>query len=181
MPGTSSINKLHQELESEQVTLYLPSLLPIKFQSLTWFNDLKKIELDLRKGEAADAIDELRMSLQRKEILQAGRAEMATGNDSITCAQASIDRAHRHVLFQKDQYMNARSSMLHLGETFSVINKAFPTIQPIDLVTKSLTGFKKLGDGRNSNSWIWTHGVRGILSEQEEFNYIEDGMVTVLV
>jgi len=140
----------------EMDLLYLPSQVPGSLTICPWYEQLATIERELRQGQAADILDNLRDAMQLQELLLVGKAKAAAGNKSITRAQGYINRAATHVSHFADAYRSCRQAMVRLG--MKEDDSAFPVLNASDLRLKAVTGWKATGEGKITNSWIWTHG-----------------------
>ena len=159
MPDIISIATSQTGPFPEMDALYLPSQVPIEYQSCPWYPSLAKIELELSKGQAADALDNLRDALQLEELLLVGKAKAASGNMSVTRAQGYVNRASAHVQHFKGAYDACRLSMIKLG--LKDDDAVFPKLTAGDIRVKAVTGWKATGEGKVTDSWIWTHGIQG--------------------
>ena len=104
MPGIINIAASQTGPFPEMDVLYLPSQVPDEYQMCPWYSSLAKMELELRKGQAADTLDNLRDALQLEELLLVGKAKGASGNKSVTRAQGYVNRASAHVHHFKGTY-----------------------------------------------------------------------------
>ena len=143
----------------EHDILVLPSHLPPSFLENTvpsWYQELKDIELELRKGQANDALQNIRNALVVKDALYVGRRKHSNSNKSNTRAQAWINGWEMRSKLHAALYRNARSSMLSLG--FSQTDPTYQILSDSDIRMKSVSGPKNKGDGRITDSWIWSAG-----------------------
>ena len=141
----------------EMDILFLPSQLSAEFENCAWFKTLAQIERELRQGQAADALDGLREALQLEELLVVGKARAATGNKSKTRAQGYVDRSSVHAHHFKDVYNSCRDAMIRLGMRDD--DPSFPKLTAADIFIKAMTGWKATGEGKVTDSWIWSHGT----------------------
>ena len=139
----------------EMDTLFLPLQLPAEFEKYTWYKQLAHIERGLCQGQAADALEGLRESLQLQELLLVGKSKGAAGNKSNTRAQGYVNRSSAHVHHFKDAYNSCRAAMIRLGMKDD--DSLFPKLTATDTRIKTLTGWKATGEGKTTDSWIWTH------------------------
>jgi len=139
--------------------IYLPlaSQVPTTLSACPWYKELATIERELRQGQAADILSNLRDALQLKELLLVGKAKGASGNKSQTRAQGYINKSTAHVNHFAKAYNSCRQAMVQLGMKDD--DPSFPRLKATDIYIKAVTGWKATGEGKVTNSWIWTHGL----------------------
>jgi len=152
--------------EPEFDILYLPSQLPDQYKLCTWFPLLAAIEKELRQGDAADTLDKLREALQLEELLLVGKTKLAVGNKSVTRSLNYVHKASGRASLYRDQYNRCREAMIILG--MKPDDPGFPEVKDSDIRLKVLTGWKATGDGKRTDSWIWTHGAIGNLEDWQD-------------
>lgn len=157
----------------EDDRLRLPSDIPTARRDTQWYKQLSGFEMDLRKGQADDALSNLRLALKYKDSLEKGRRRVAYGNRNSTRAAVLIRRVQDLVLHRAETYRRARKAMIALG--MSPTDTKFPELQDAHITLKVIAGAKELGDGKYTGSWIWAKGPRGILSDAEEDEWEEEG------
>lgn len=171
MPDALSLASKSMPVEREQ--LFLPSALPPALRNQTWFARMAKFEMELRKGQADDALANLRLALKYKDSLNRGRRKVAYGNKNSTRANVLLRRVADLVQSRADSYRRARASMIRLG--LSAEDMSYPGLLPKDVVLKRVYTDKELGEGTYTGSWIWNNGPRGVLSDAEEDEWEEEG------
>lgn len=157
----------------EEERLFLPSGVRRGLRKAAWFDALSTFERELRKGQADDALSNLRLALKYKDSLLKGRRRVAYGNKNSTRAAVLLRRVEDLVQHRANTYRRARDAMIALG--LSTNDTSFPVLDPTDVVLKVVYGGKELGSGVYTGSWIWTDGPRGILSDAEEDEWEEEG------
>lgn len=164
-------------VESEQ--LFLPSALSERRRATPWFPQLAKYEMALRKGQADDALSNLRLALKYKDSLDRGRRRVAYGNRNSTRATVLIRRVADLVQSRAATYRHARETMISLG--MSAVDPGYPVLNPGDVFLKRVFTDKDLGEGKFTGSWIWDNGPRGVLSDAEEDEWEEEGMLLFIL
>lgn len=158
----------------EEERLLLPSSLGPSRRDFPWYTSLSNFERDLRKGQATDALTNLRLSLKYKDSLRTERKQVAYGNRNRTRASVLLERVADLVDHRADTYRRARDALVELG--MAATDKEFPVLDPKDVVLKMVYSPKGLGTGKYTGSWIWEEGPRGVLSDAEEDEWEEEGM-----
>ena len=171
MPDIIKHTSEAQNVEDE--ILLLPSELKPSQREFHWFDTLAQFEREIRKGQATDALSNLRLSLRYKDSLRKERKQIAYGNRNRTRASVLLERVAVLIDKRADTYRRARDALLALG--MSVDDTEFPHLAP-EHVTLTLTySPKELGSGTYTGSWIWEEGPRGVLSDEEEDKWEEEG------
>lgn len=141
----------------ESELLYMPSQLPEELRQLEWFKQLSEIELELRKGSAYDAINNLRVALRYRASVQS-RQRKAQSQTTSTRAAAVLNSAHLLVDRRSAWYRRVRDAMLSLG--LEPTDQTFRPLLQEDVSLKNPFTYKERGDGRKLETWIWTMGQR---------------------
>lgn len=162
-----------ESIRPEVEHLFLPSALPSALRKKAWFARMARFEMELRKGQADDALANLRLALKYRDSLNRGRRKVAYGNKNGTRAAVLLRRVADLVQSRADTYRRARVAMIKLG--MAEEDSSYPVLLPEDVVLKMVYNDKKLGEGKYTGSWIWNNGPRGILSDAEEDEWEEEG------
>lgn len=158
----------------ESENLFLPSALSPRRRSPTWFVRMAKYETELRKGEADDALGNLRLALKYKDSLARGRRRIAYGNKNGTRAAVLLRRVADLVQSRAATYRRARDALIELG--LSPLDTGYPVLEQKHVILKRVFTDKDLGEGQYTGSWIWSNGPRGVLSDAEEDEWEEEGV-----
>ena len=113
------------------------------------------MELSIRKGEAFNAICEVRSLVTHLAALYQQRRVHIKGVQNMTRAMGIINTGSRHRNEAVEDYNHARRSILSLDPT---LDKQFPKLSYAHLKLKSIEKGVYLGTGREQDSWIWTFG-----------------------
>lgn len=154
--------------------LLLPSSIPSHLREKDWFDRVAQYEIELRRGQADDALSNLRLALRYKDSLDRGRRNVAYGNRNSTRAAVLLRRVADLVQSRADTYRLARDAMIGLG--MSAEDKSYPVLLPGDVHLKRVFSDKELGEGQYTGSWIWNNGPRGVLTDAEEDEWEEEGV-----
>ncbi|KAK1215180.1 hypothetical protein PQX77_022217 [Marasmius sp. AFHP31] len=126
------------------------------FSAAIRLGECGSIELQLRKGQANDAIENLCEVLIHGMLLTNTKNRHAQGVNQTTRAMKYIQRAMSKKGLWSGTYSHARRCILRLeGRTE---NADFPELRPRDMYTKNAVQSIGLGDGSITDSWIWTYG-----------------------
>lgn len=162
----------------EDEILLLPSGLPLDRRNTSWFNQLLTFEMELRKGQAEDALSSLRLTLKYKDNMNNGRRRIAYGQSNGTRTATLLRRAADLIKETANNYRRARDAMLALG--MSSTDTSYPELLDKHVTIIVAAKPKQLGTGKYTGSWIWGNGPRGVLSDKEEDEWEEEGTVCPL-
>ncbi|KLO12124.1 hypothetical protein SCHPADRAFT_941460 [Schizopora paradoxa] len=157
----------------EDEHLFLPSALSQKRRETQWYAQLSAFETSLRKGQADDALINLRLALRYKDSLNRGRRRVAYGNRNSTRAAVLIRRVADLVNTRAAAYRHARRALISLGVPAN--DPSYPELKKEDIRLKRVFAAKELGEGKFTGSWIWANGPRGVLSDAEDDGWEEEG------
>ncbi|KLO04261.1 hypothetical protein SCHPADRAFT_840849 [Schizopora paradoxa] len=160
----------------EDERLFLPSHIPSSHRNTDWFDDLARFERELRRGQAEDALSNLRLALKYKDSLLNKRRQVAYGNRNRTRASLLLGRVGDLVRHRAAIYRRAREALISLGMEEN--DTQFPVLDQKDVRLKIVYGEKELGSGKYTGSWIWGEGPRGTLSDYEEDVWEEEGTIS---
>jgi hypothetical protein len=144
----------------ENLQLLLPSSLGKQLCNDYELLDLAQHELELRIGQANDALQELRVDLAHKAYLY--RTKVREANNQTTKLR-SLDHVHvieESVKAHAAVYKLARKAMVQLGASQSVLNK-YQDLCAADLKVKTHVHDPSIHGQRNSHlAWFWTIDVQ---------------------
>ncbi|KAI0054763.1 hypothetical protein BV25DRAFT_1816572 [Artomyces pyxidatus] len=141
--------------EIDEIVIDLPTSRGPKTRAHAILKEAIQIELELRKGEANDALDDVRTQIitnygwkRQKKTTVKGVARGTKANRAIRLKQQAIDRAaHR--------YRRARHCLIQLGIEKKDL-EAYRTLARKDLVAFNVfQSSDQLGDSKKEASWIW--------------------------
>jgi hypothetical protein len=145
------------EIPAEDMGLWMPSSVPSDRAAFFGLAALRAEELELRKGQATDCLEKLRLALGRKAIIYRQHFRSAdsvwTGTRSKQEAQLCRLKIEKYVRC----YQRARSAMRRLGiGPDPLLNGAYQDILPEQLsVDKEVTEENRFGQGSDRLAWFW--------------------------
>jgi hypothetical protein len=140
----------------EVVVLPLPSNI-ISAELRPPLNSLRSVERELRKGQANDALEGLRVGLANKSLLLLTDVNQSSSTKQSTRAWASVRNAQSQILSHAGCYQRAWQALKCIGtpEDLSVYQK----LDKKDLViVKDITMAKRFGQGSDTLAWFWRIG-----------------------
>ena len=115
------------------------------------------IELELRKGEAYDALREVRASISHVAALVDKKRVHVRGTKNTTRAVSVIHTATEHRDLVAEEYNLARRAIISLDESYET---DFRVITPTNLTVKPINSATAFNSGKNTDAWVWTVGIR---------------------
>ena len=166
--------------EPERQRLPLPSVLGKGACSDAQLHDLLWKELELRQGQANEALAGVRMAVGEKSFYFRKKLRQARGNAQVTRSWDAIHTTTRKLMHQRWKYSRARKAMIALGADKALLDK-YQVLQMDDLkVNTAITQPNAYGQRKMTLPWIWT--VAGGLSKDEDNSEImEDCKFPVLL
>lgn len=147
-----------QTVPPELVVLPLPSNL----NSVTdqqGLESLISVERELRKWQANDALEGLRIGLANKSLLLLTDVNQSTSTKQSTRAWASVRNAQSQILVHARTYHRAWLALKTVGTPEDLLN--YQKLEEKDLVVvKDITSAKRYGQGSDSLAWFWRIGPR---------------------
>jgi hypothetical protein len=140
----------------ETVILPLPSNI-ISGQLGPSFQSLRSIERELRRGQANDALEGVRIGLANKSLLLLTDVNKSTSTKQSTRAWASVRNAQSQILLHAHAYQRAWKALKCIGTAEDV--DIYQKLEAKDLVVvKDITSAKRFGQGSDSLAWFWRIG-----------------------
>ncbi|KAL0061228.1 hypothetical protein AAF712_011987 [Marasmius tenuissimus] len=160
MPGVRDLLAAIKVGLPEDEELYLPSF----FQDGRYRDTaLSRTEVELRKGQAFDAIQDLKYTLTHKMVLVRTKRKEAKGSLRNTRAAKYIRYVGRRTDSWKQKYRVARECLIRLGVTDGSADSDFPELKDEDVYRQGLEKKEaELGEGSKTAGWIW---VKALFSE----------------
>jgi hypothetical protein len=141
---------------AESVVLPLPSNI-ISIQLGPSIKSMKSIERELRKGQANDALEGIRIGLANKSLLLQTNVNQSKSTKQSTRAWASVRNAQSQILHHARSYHRAWQALQLIGtaEDLAIYQK----LEGKHLVVvKDITMAKRYGQGSDSLAWFWRIG-----------------------
>ena len=168
---SASEDEMDCDLDSENLCLHMPSdFLPAEQEQLD-ICSIAATELQLRKGEANDAIQRLRIQINYRLglIEQSKDAQYTKGR---TRAAKLLQDARRAVDAAADEYRSARKAIIALGGDGK---KEYQELTSEDLNAKTISGGRpKDHSGKEMDSWIYCRVVALAGSAENETEWERD-------
>jgi hypothetical protein len=140
----------------EEVLLPLPSNIT-SVNLRPSLESLRSIERELRKGQANDALEGLRISLANKSLLLLTDVNQSTSTKQSTRAWASVRNIQSQILLHASSYRRAWQALNCVGTAEDLV--VYQKLEEKDLVVvKDITKAKRFGQGRDSLAWFWHIG-----------------------
>jgi hypothetical protein len=140
----------------EMVILPLPSNIISKRLGPS-LESLISIERQLRKGQANDALEGLRIGLANKSLLLLTDVNKSTSTKQSTRAWASVRNAQSQILIHAHGYQRAWTALKCVGTPEDLV--IYQKLEEKDLVVvKDITSAKRFGQGSDRLAWFWRIG-----------------------
>jgi hypothetical protein len=140
----------------EEVVLPLPSGI-ISIELKASLESLRLVERELRKGQANDALEGLRVGLANKSLLLLTDVNQSTTTKQSTRAWASVRNAQSQILSHAQSYQRAWRALQFVGTPQDLL--IYQKLDVKDLVTvKDITMAKRFEQGSDTLAWFWRIG-----------------------
>jgi len=140
----------------EAITLPLPSNITSK-KIKSSIQSLVSIERQLRKGQANDALEGVRIGLANKSLLLQTDVNQSRSTKQSTRAWDSVRNAQSQILVHARSYQRAWQALNSIGtsEDLTIYQK----LEQTDLVVvKDIALAKRFGQGSHTLAWFWRIG-----------------------
>ena len=147
-----------EEIEAEEMGFWMPSSVPCNHVMALQVGlaAFRKEELELRKGQANDCLENIRLALGHKAIIYRQHFRSA---DSVWTGTRSKQEALRcRLKIEKlvRSYQRARLAMEQLGMDQDSLKNIYQEILPEQLtVDKEVTEENRFGQGSDKLAWFW--------------------------
>lgn len=143
-------------IHPESVILPLPSNI-VSAKDRPALTSLISVERELRKGQANDALEGLRIGLANKSLLLLTDVNQSTSTKQSTRAWASVRNTQSQILFHARVYQRAWRALKSVGRPEDLL--VYQTLEEKDLVVvKDITMAKRFGQGSERLAWFWRIG-----------------------
>ena len=169
--------RLSHSSSVEHEQLLLPSDLSPLERETCGVTHLVHQELQLRKGQAYDALRSLRAQVKYVMALshqKNSRKNAIHGQYLNTRVGTILSDAIQKRDGYKQKYRRTREAMIQLG--MSEKSEEFPELTDADIWRKDPLQYHKLGDGQKMDGWIWRVGLPANMSDEEREEYLEDSV-----
>ena len=142
------------ETPIEQVRLGLPSSFGMGGAKMG-LSRLVEIEIELREGQANDALEALRAGLAEKSLRFRTEVKPAKGQKSMTRAWDLIHRADKQIKAAVQSYRLARNALKELGAREHLLIR-YQEIRKEDLkMSKDIVEENRVGQRSSELAWFW--------------------------
>lgn len=160
----------------ELMILFLPSSIPLSDLKENGLDYLAKQEMELRKGQANEALEDLRLAIGHKALLFRTQVRSSSSTKQKTRAWDEVKRADAEVNKHRRRYMLARKAMVSLGADEDLL-ETYKIIQDSDLdVSKDITEENRFGQRNDVMAWFWRIGGQ----QQPSGQWMEECKLNVL-
>jgi hypothetical protein len=140
----------------ETVVLPLPSNITCPELRMS-IESLISTERELRKGQANDALEGVRIGLANKSLLFQTDVNKSKSTKQSTRAWASVRNAQSQILIHAQTYQRAWQALKCIGNPEDLV--AYQKLEGKDLVVvKDITKAKRFGQGSDTLAWFWRIG-----------------------
>ena len=159
----------------EAIILPLPSnIISVKVKSS--LESLLSVERELRKGQANDALEGVRIGLANKSLLLVTDVNRSTSTKQSTRAWAGVRNAQSQIISHAHAYQRAWKALKSIGTAEDLV--FYQQLNQKDLVVvKDISNAKRFGQGSDSLAWFWRIGpskdsLTGEWMEECECNFV---------
>jgi len=147
-------------IDSEQISLHLPSHLGRSWCNINAAEDLAKAELRLREGQLNDSLHHIRIALGHKSYLFRNNVRPACTQRLKTRAWGEVHAIESTVQHHARVYNCARKSMLDLGADASLLDR-YRVLERHDLKIDTAVIAPDVRGQRNKPlPWFWSMDIR---------------------
>jgi hypothetical protein len=137
----------------EDIVLPLPSNI-VSVKHKPCFEEVISVEIELRKGQANDALEGVRIGLANKSLLLLTDVNLSTSTKQSLKAWDSVRHAQSLILNHASCYQRAWRALNHIGREEDLL--IYQKLDQKDLVVvKDITKAKRFGQGRDKLAWFW--------------------------
>jgi hypothetical protein len=148
------IGEEEPEITPEDTMLYLPSNFKLHQRKDLGWQELGRMELQLREGQANDSLERLRECLAEKSLRFRTQLRSAKGQKKTTRAWDSIHRMEDQIKQVVVTYRAARDAIRELGEATDL--ERFQEIKKSDLkMSGDIVEEQRVGQRSSILPWFW--------------------------
>ena len=156
----------YEEEEDEEAPSELPEsiILPLPSNIISKkfgpsFDSLRLTERELRKGQANDALEGIRIGLANKSMLFLTDVKNSTSTKQSTRAWTSVQNTQSQILHHSHAYQRAWQALRRVGTEEDL--EVYQRLDQKDLVViKDITNAKHFRQGSDRLAWFWRIGPR---------------------
>lgn len=156
-----------EEIPAEDMGIWMPSSLLHDQATQLGLSALQAEELELRKGQANDCLEKIRLSLGHKAIIYRQHFRSADSVWTGTRSKQEAQRCRLKIEKLVRSYQRARTAMERLGVDKDTLTRTYQEILPEQLsVDKEVTEENRFGQGSDKLAWFWR--VNGAHESQQD-------------
>ncbi|KAG1893128.1 uncharacterized protein F5891DRAFT_986194, partial [Suillus fuscotomentosus] len=155
------------EIPAEDMGLWMPSSVPHDQVFSVHLSALQAEELELRKGQANNCLERIRLALGHKAVIY--RQHFRSANSVWTGTRSKQEARRCHIKIEKyvQSYQRARLAMERLGMDQDSLENIYQEILPEQLnIDKEVTEENRFGQGSDKLAWFWR--VNGAKKSQKD-------------
>lgn len=146
-------------IHPERVQLALPSALPQEYLLRVGCTRLTDQELELRRGQAHDALQGIRLAIGQKSFQYTSTLRAADRKAVKTRARSAILNLSHEIAGHRRVYVLARAALITLGISALELERDFRELRNEDLHTSTaVVEPNARGISKKTLSWIWRIG-----------------------
>lgn len=119
---------------------------------------LAEQELELRRGQASDNLEGLRLALANQALLLRTKVRAADSNSRKTKAWDEVVSARKSIEMNVRGYRRARNAIMVLCQDLSILS-LYPEIAHTDLKAADISDERRHGQRSESLPWFWREGA----------------------
>ena len=150
-----------EDQEPEDICLFVPSDFTEPERQLYHLEEIARVELDLRMGEANDTIKELHTQINFKLGLQSEKKRRTKFTKDITRATKIVRDAEREIQALATAYRLTREAIVALGGDGK---NQYPPLTQKDLDAKTIRTGTAPGKSKETESWVFM-GARALVGD----------------
>jgi hypothetical protein len=162
--GSLEEENVSQEDEEAEALLIVPEfvILPLPSNIASGMDrlgldSLISVERELRKGQANDALEGLRIGLANKSLLLLTEVNQSTSTKQSTRAWSSVRNTQSQILLHARGYQRAFGALKTIGTPEDLL--LYQALEEKHLVVvKDITNAKRFGQGSETLAWFWRIG-----------------------
>ncbi|KAG1886594.1 hypothetical protein F4604DRAFT_1571859, partial [Suillus subluteus] len=147
---------IDEEILTEEMGIWMPSSSSQHNRLTLGLGPLQAEELELRKGQANDCLENLRMALGHKALIYRQYFRSADSTWAGTRSKQEARRCQLKIDKYVRSYQRARSAMQRLGMEEATLGSIYREILPTELsIDKEVTEENRFGQGSDRLAWFW--------------------------
>ncbi|KAG1830726.1 hypothetical protein DFJ58DRAFT_671542 [Suillus subalutaceus] len=158
---------IDEEIPAEDMGIWMPSSVTHDYADIFSLTKLQEEELELRKGQANDCLENIRLALGQKAVIY--RQHFRSANSVWTGTRSKQDAQRCSLKIEKlvRSYQRARLAMERLGVNINTLENIYQEILPERLtVNRDVTEENRFGQGSDKLAWFWR--VNGAHRSQQD-------------